>query len=87
MAELIRFATSNFTLTLLVMGVAAGLRCGSAQTGWRQVRKLSEALLAYFVLFTVAVAYFYNIVVHVFFSEAGREFHRLGGQPVQAEVG
>lgn len=87
MADLIRLLLQNFTLTLLVLGLVA-----SAVALWRTPRPWSgaavvEALLAYFILFSVAIGYLYNFVLHVFFGEMTARFIGWADSPFQAEVG
>ena len=87
MAELIRFAMSNFTLTFLVLGIAAALIAAMREPDGFTRENLAEALLAYFILFTVAIAYFYNFIFHVFFGELAASFIGWADSPFQAEVG
>jgi hypothetical protein len=87
MAELIRFALSNFTLTLLIVGViAAGIDLMRRPRPWSRP-EIIEALLAYFLLFSVGVSFFYNFVMHVFFGEMAARFIGWADSPFQAEVG
>ncbi|HWK33071.1 MAG TPA: DUF6790 family protein [Hyphomicrobium sp.] len=87
MAELIRFAMSNFTLTFLVLGIAAALIAAMREPDGFTRENLAEALLAYFILFTIAIAYFYNFIFHVFFGELAASFIGWADSPFQAEVG
>jgi hypothetical protein len=48
---------------------------------------VAEALLAYFVLFSIGVSFFYNFVMHVFFGEMAARFIGWADSPFQAEVG
>jgi hypothetical protein len=87
MAELIRYALSNFTLTLLIVGLlaaaAALVRAPKPLTGTAVV----EALFAYFLLFSIGVSFFYNFVMHVFFGEMAARFIGWADSPFQLEVG
>jgi hypothetical protein len=87
MAELIRLAMSNFTLTFLVLGIAAALTAVAVKREGFTRRNLAEELLAYFILFTIAIAYFYNFVLHVFFGDLAASFIGWSNGPFQAEVG
>ena len=78
MASLIEFVLGNFTLTFLVLGVIAALIAVALKPGGFTFANVAEELLAYFILFSVAISFFYNFVFHVFFGE----LHRLGRQPV-----
>ncbi len=46
-----------------------------------------EALLAYFLLFSIGLSYLYNFVAHVFFSEMAARFIGWPDSPFQREVG
>lgn len=87
MAELIRLAMSNFTLTFLVLGVVTALIAVALKPDGFTRENLAEELLAYFILFTIAIAYFYNFVFHVFFGELAASFIGWADSPFQAEVG
>ncbi|HZZ56507.1 MAG TPA: DUF6790 family protein [Opitutaceae bacterium] len=87
MAALIRFALSNFTLTLLLAGfISAGIALALKPKPLAQ-GAVSEALLAHFLLFSIGVSYFYNFVVHVFFAETAARFIGWANSPFQYEVG
>lgn len=87
MASLIRFALSNFTLTFLVLGfVAAAASWGRAARSLTS-RLAIEALLAYFLLFSIGISFFYNFVMHVFFGAMAARFIGWADSPFQAEVG
>ncbi len=87
MAELIKFALSNFTLTFFVLGlIAAAIAIARKPDGFTRAN-LAEELLAYFILFSVAISFFYNFVFHVFFGELAAGFIGWADSPFQAEVG
>ena len=84
--EVITFALSNFTLTFLVLGLLAAalsLLRHRPPTAPRVV----EELFAYFLLFSIGIAYFYNFVFHVFFGDMAAAFIGWEQSPFQAEVG
>lgn len=87
MATAIAFVLSNFTLTFLVLGlIAAGtalLRAPKPATK----ADVAEALLAYFVLFSIGLSFLYNFIMHVFFGEMTARFIGWADSPFQAEVG
>jgi hypothetical protein len=87
MAEFIAFVLGNFTLTFLVLGVIAALIAVAAKREGLTRANLAEELLAYFILFSVAVSFFYNFVFHVFFGELAAGFIGWADSPFQAEVG
>jgi len=87
MADTIRLLLQNFTLTLLALGLVA-----SAIALWRKPPPRSratvvEALLAYFILFSIGIGYLYNFTLHVFFGEMTARFIGWADSPFQAEVG
>lgn len=87
MAELIRLALSNFTLTFFIAGVIAALIAVALKREGFTRANLAEELLAYFILFTIAIAYFYNFIFHVFFGEWTASHIGWPDSPFQAEVG
>ncbi len=87
MSTLIAFVLSNFTLTLFVLGlVAAGIAL-AFKPGPVTSANAAEALLAYFILFSITVSFFYNFVMHVFFSEVAAAYVGWATSPFQHEVG
>lgn len=87
METLIRLVLQNITLTLLIVGLLA-----TALSLLGKPRPLSkaviiEALLAWFVLFSIGISYFYNFVMHVFFGEMVAHFIGWADSPFQREVG
>ena len=87
MRNLIQFALANFSLTFLVLGLVA-----SAVALLRQPRPwgaaaISEALLAYFILYSICFCNLYNAVMHVFFGEIAARFIGWADSPFQREVG
>jgi hypothetical protein len=83
----IAFVTGNFTLTFLVLGVVAALiAVVRRQDGFTRAN-LAEELLAYFILFSVAISFFYNFIFHVFFGELTAGYIGWADSPFQAEVG
>src|SRR5436190_20443866 len=87
MRDAIVFVLGNFTLTFFVLGLIA-----SAIALWltRQPRSravIVEALFSYFLLFSIAIANFYNFVMHVFFGPTAAAFIGWADSPFQLEVG
>ena len=87
MADAIAFILGNFTLTALVLGLLAAMIAVYLKPGGFTRAKLAEELLAYFILFSVTVSFFYNFVFHVFFGELAAAFIGWAESPFQAEVG
>ena len=87
MKQAIQFALGNFTLTFLVIGMIASaislLRAPKPVTAPVVV----EALLFYFLMFSIGFSFFYNFVFHVFFGELAASYIGWADSPFQAEVG
>ena len=87
MQQLITFILSNFTLTFFVLGlVVAGIALLRRPRPWSRA-EVVEALLAWFLFFSIGVSFFYNFVMHVFFGEEAAAFIGWQDSPFQAEVG
>src|SRR5919199_1924597 len=87
MEEVIRFLLRNFTLTLLVLGlVASAASLLRAPRPWT-APTVVEALFSYFILFSIALGYLYNGIVHVFFGEMAARFIGWADSPFQTELG
>jgi len=87
MADLIRFALGNFTLTFLILGlIASGIALMRAPKPLT-VPVVVEALFAWFLLFSIGVSFFYNFVFHTFVGEMAAGFIGWEDSPFQAEVG
>jgi len=84
---MIGFLLSNFTLTLLVLGLAAALVAIAAGPKPVTQEPAADALFAYFLLFSIGISYFYNFVMHVFFGDMAARFIGWENSPFQAEVG
>lgn len=87
MAAVIRLALQNFTLTLLILGLLASLVSLMGKPRPWTAPVVVEALLAYFILFSISVSYFYNFVVHTFFGAMAARFIGWADSPFQREVG
>jgi len=87
MESLIAFALGNFTLTFLVLGFIAALIAVAVKGGGFTLANVAEELLAYFILFSVAISFFYNFIFHVFFGKLAAGFIGWADSPFQAEVG
>jgi hypothetical protein len=86
MAAAIRFALGNFTLTLLVVGLVAAL-ISLARAQAPTVPRVVEALLFYFLMFSIGLSYLYNFVLHTFLGAMTARFIGWPDSPFQAEVG
>ena len=87
MARVIAFVLSNFTLTFFVIGLlAAWIALMRRARPWGR-GEILEALLAWFLFFSIGVSFFYNFVMHVFFGEIAARFIGWEDSPFQTEVG
>jgi hypothetical protein len=87
MEETIRFALSNFTLTFLIIGLIASVAALFGKPRPLTMPVVVEALLSYFMLFSIGISFFYNFVMHTFFGEMSAAFIGWADSPFQAEVG
>ena len=85
-ARLITFALSNFTLTLLVIGLLFSLFSLIRRHPQGQ-GEIVDAFLRWFIFFSIGVSYLYNFVMHVFFAEMVAGFIGWANSPFQYEVG
>jgi hypothetical protein len=87
MAEIERFALSNFTLSFFVLGLVAAAIEIARRPAPRDGAAAAEALLAWFLFFAIGVTYLYNDVFHVFLGDLAASFIGWANSPFQAEVG
>lgn len=81
------FAIANYPLTFFVLGLAvalAGIARAPRPLGSRAV---IEKLLAWYVLFNIALAYLVNFVFHALFGAMAAAFIGWADSPFQFEVG
>jgi hypothetical protein len=90
MADIIRatigFLLSNYSLTFLLLGLAASavsIIRAPKPVGFDVV---AEKLLAWFVFFNVGVGYLYNFIMHGFFGKMSAAFIGWADSPFQFEV-
>ncbi|WP_201834519.1 DUF6790 family protein [Microvirga zambiensis] len=87
MRQAITLLLSNFTLTLFVIGLIASLIALLRRPRPWSSATVVEALLSWFLFFSLGVSFFYNFVMHVFFSEMAAAFIGWQDSPFQKEVG
>ena len=87
MASFIKFALSNFTLSLFILGLVAAAISLVLKPKPLAPHAVSEALLAHFFLFSIGISYLYNFVMHVFFAKMAAQFIGWADSPFQYEVG
>jgi len=84
---MIAFILGNFTLTFLVIGlVAAGISLLRRPPPRTRAMAL-EAVLTWFLFFSIGVSFTYNFVFHVFFGDLAASYIGWANSPFQAEVG
>jgi hypothetical protein len=85
--QLVSFVLANFTLTFLLLGLAAALAALLRRPRpWTRAEILEE-LFAWFLFFSIGVSLLYNFVFHVFFGELAASYIGWANSPFQAEVG
>lgn len=87
METIIRFALSNFMLTFAILGLIAAAIALTRAPKPLTAPVVVEALLAYFMLFSVGFDFLYNFVMHTFFGEIAAAFIGWADSPFQVEVG
>jgi hypothetical protein len=87
MADVVRLALSNFTLTFLVIGLMASIISLLRAQKPLTAPVVIEALFSYFLLFSIGFSYLYNFVVHTFFGAMAARMIGWDDSPFQAEVG
>ena len=87
MTALITFALSNFSLTFTLLGLlVAGIQILRTPHP-RPPGSSAEAVLRWFLFFSIGVSFFYNFVCHVFLGDMSARFIGWAQSPFQAEVG
>ena len=87
MEGVIRAVLSNPSLTFLVLGlVAAGIAI-ARRPAPRAAAFVYDALLRWYLFFSIGAGMLYNFVVHVFFGESTARFIGWADSPFQTEVG
>jgi hypothetical protein len=79
------FVLSNYSLTLLVLGLIVGAI--AALRSARDRDAIVEAFFASYLLFALGLAFLYNFVMHVFFQETASRFIGWQPSPFETEVG
>lgn len=87
MAAFIAFVLGNFTLTFLVIGFAVSALAIARLSAPRSRAAVWDALLRWFLFFSIGVSMFYNFVAHVFFHEFAARMIGWADSPFQIEVG
>jgi hypothetical protein len=87
MGGMIAFVMGNFTLTFFVIGLIASAICLARAPKPLSAPVVVEALLKWFIFFSIGVSYIYNGIFHVFFGDLAASFIGWANSPFQLEVG
>jgi len=87
MEAIISYLFYNFTLTSLVMGLVASLTTIVVASGPKNRNAVVEALISWFIFFSIGVSYLYNAIVHTVFADQVAKFIGWANSPFQLEVG
>jgi hypothetical protein len=86
-ASVLRFIFSNFMFTCLILGLLASAVALQRTPKPKTRARIAEALLSYYVLFSIGIGMLYNFVLHSFFGSMTACFIGWPDSPFQAEVG
>lgn len=87
MESAIAFLLYNFSLTLFIVGLLGAFVSIAKHAGPMSRDLVVEALIRWFVFFSIGISYLYNAVVHTVFAERAAEFIGWANSPFQLEVG
>ena len=85
--DIITLVVGNYFLTLLIIGLIAGLLSLINKPKPRTTNAVAEALLSYYMLFAIGINNIVNFVFHVFFGDMAARFIGWEQSQFQAEVG
>jgi hypothetical protein len=77
----------NYFLTLLIIGLIAGLISLLNKPKPLRINTVAEAFFSYYMLFPIGICNLINFVFHVFFGDMAATFIGWDNSPFQAEVG
>ena len=77
----------NYFLTLLIIGLIAGLISVVNKPRPLKINTVAEAFLSYYMLCPIGISNLINFVFHVFFGDTAAKFIGWDNSPFQAEVG
>lgn len=87
METAIRLVLSNPGVTFFVLGLAASAVAIARMPAPRAGGAVFDALLRWFIFFSIACAMLYNFAMHVFFGQMSAKFIGWADSPFQTEVG
>jgi hypothetical protein len=77
----------NYFLTLLIIGLIAGLISLLNKPKPLRINTVAEAFFSYYMLFPIGICNLINFVFHVFFGDMAAKFIGWDNSPFQAELG
>lgn len=86
-AEFIRYALSNFTITFSVIGLLFALGNLALRPKPHSGAVITNIFLRWYLFWVLGVSLIYNAVMHVEFGQVAAEFIGWPDSPFQAEVG
>ena len=87
MEKLITYLVYNFTFTFLIFGfIFSGISLIVKKHSLTK-KNIVEALLSYYLLFSIGISFMYNFIMHVFFAAKSASFIGWENSPFQLEVG
>lgn len=87
MSAFIGFVLGNFTLSFFVIGLIFSAASLAITHKPRTGPVVVEALLSWFLFFSIGISFLYNFVMHVFFADMAAHFIGWANSPFQYEVG
>lgn len=87
MNQFIGFIMANFTLTFLVIGLVFSLVSVLRAQKPIAAPVMVEALLKWFLFFSVGVSFLYNAIMHTVYADMAAAFIGWSNSPFQYEVG
>jgi hypothetical protein len=86
-SSLVIFLVGNYFLTLLIIGLLAGVISLFNKAKPLRIDTVGEALFSYYLLFAIGISNLVNFVFHVFLGDMAAEFIGWKQSPFQGEVG
>jgi hypothetical protein len=77
----------NYFFTLVIIGLAAAWISLLRKPKPLKINTVAEALLSYYMFFSIGISNLINSVFHVFFGDTAAKFIGWDNSPFQAEVG
>lgn len=85
--DLITFVLANFTLTFFVIGLIFSAIALAGAPKPTSKTLVAEAMLKWFLFFSIGISYVYNAISHIIFHEMAARLIGWADSPFQIEVG